>query len=205
MTKNTGKNTRKGAEKMKALLALIVVLCLQAQSLAQQSEQEKKPEPTLPETIKWLEENLPTKAVYSGKQGKFILSVRVISAKLTGCVCELKVEEETSSVGSMTRVNTTSLYNIPFTALDLEKIKTNSKLDQQGFQPPATLLHLFTKDEANLIQYKSSLRIVGRPSESSLFTNSVTLYIGEEEMAKRFARAFAHAIKLCQANKKEPF
>ena len=195
---------RKCLGKVQPMKFLVIAFLLLMPTLA--LAQQDSSEPTMKETVEWLEENLVTKAIYSGKKGNETSSARVIFVKFTGCVCEIKTQSDDVSQGRfLVTFKNTDFYNIPLNTLDSEKIQVLPKLLKQDFQPTPVVFMAFTKSGKNSIRYEHTTTGSVMNSRDSGMTSSFMFMVDGEEIAQRFAKAFTHAIKLCQSEKKEPF
>ncbi|HEX5733364.1 MAG TPA: hypothetical protein VF131_11070 [Blastocatellia bacterium] len=143
--------------------------------------------PSLKETLDWLREKLEAEGGFDDKDSK--ISTKFSSVMTEGCTLRYTmttrfyspVDRAAGTGGGKRREITFQLRDI-----DLSSIKVETWI---GGAYSVAVVTIDSKPKINL------------GDELSAKTG---VYFQEEEMAGRFAKALAHAIKLCQ-EKKEPF
>ncbi|NOT60253.1 MAG: hypothetical protein HOP19_08510 [Acidobacteria bacterium] len=172
---------------------LFILLMLSACVWAQTA-----PEPTLEETTKWLQENLPVKAVYTSTGMETPMHARVTEAQFVGCRCQLTTN---LTIGPPT-FPIVSEYRYSFAAASLQANRIAVQ-EWTKFKPTGYYLKIYAVP--NEMPIKTEDLRNGRVYKVSQ-GNEFSILIGSKEMAERFQKAFLRLITLCKSeNKKEPF
>lgn len=189
-----------------AFLILLLTLSVYGQQdkkPEEKKEEKRETEPTLAETLDWLEKTLPVKATFTAHKGEVETTERVTTAEANGCKFTLDLMRQTRSSNkySVNFINKTK-YVFNLATLDIGKTKIRDAIKFED----ATLIifSLHTKNDEKLVQVEMRNSGLGNSSDT-LMSQSLSVTFGEREIADRVARAFNHAIMLCQKDKKEPF
>ncbi len=191
-----------------ALIHLTLACLIYGQEVIKPPVDQEQKEPTLEETTKWLSQNLPALAAYEGRyknlpRSQFKdadkTSIKVLSAAIDGCNCEISIERH--SFASLEQ------EKFLFSLSNLDQSKVETLLIGEGLMdPPEPTIRMWTKEEKKSIRRSSyNKTALLSPSSYTYNTNQISIGTDSKESAERLAKAFRHAIKLCQNSKKEPF
>lgn len=198
---------------MKALLIMSLTATI---ALAGQSGQVKPtpapqatPEPSLAETTDWIAQNLPSKGLWAAKgergREKREVTSRVTAVKFDGCNCDLTltVQEETLTGVTRSRALDSTRFIFPLEMIDAAAIRAEKPAKfAEEVAPVPMMLVLMTKELKKVVRSETSGTTSGKINS---MTDRVAIDFDPGETAERFAKAFTHAVKLCQKSKKEPF
>jgi hypothetical protein len=197
-------------------LALTLLFILAAPSPAQkrglkrnkpieQSKQSSKTsEPSLDETLAWLKEKIIASAFYNHQSGdsdeKLFTSYKVESINFEGCSVSIKSVYKDSFLTDPTITTTTFESKVALTDLNPSRVEVNQRKDlSERYDLAIHTLNNEPKVQTHMLSQKG-LKV--RNNDSAAAQLDITF--SDKEIADRTAKAFIHAIKLCQL-KREPF
>lgn len=197
---------------MKTFLSLLLFCALHLSAFAQSGNvkpvpPDTAPEPTMAETVEWLEANFPTKAVYAGQFKTTDVTRKVTEAAFTKCTCAFTVSEQMVTTGSFTIRNVSLIrVSVPAASLHLAGVEITTA-GRDTFVPAPITLTLPAADAKEVIQteHYQEQDYFGKSRRLSMVKQFVLMF-DEKENAERIAKALRHLIKLCHTGqKKEPF
>jgi hypothetical protein len=163
-------------------IAAFLLTCSAASAAGQEAN------PSLSETLKWLHEKLASEGTFTSD----VITFGIEPTSFEGCVTKWK-----SSLGGVSS-NTSYAQNILFLS-DLDSSKVVAESTKLGNVFSVKVESLMDKSAIT----QTLLNGLGSPTKSFTLPH-YTIYVRSADGGVRIAKAFQHAIKLCQATR-EPF